>query len=650
MRTAEIRTRRLTGRTQIHPSGAQILDGVIFGRPLLKTPVRPAITIPSRRRLGYSNPQTHPDDEDEDDDSDFEDAEDDEEERAEPHTLSLFERITIGHESERIGDTAGESEDDEEDDDEEYPAGTVITVQGARLRRSGRLAGDNDPAENESVQWSDEEEQLLLENGGDDDSSLLSTDEDDYDSGDDQAALEPPRKRTKITSDTESTFPVATAPAPPTVPPGSGKKHTKSRNKRRSLTKKLNFLKSKGELPEEATNKDLIDYLASKGEQKEPAVLAPINNILDVNSDESSSESESESSLSSSSDSDSDTDTSSDSDSTDSAPSVETTKHERVTAAASNTEFQARRAALLNAIAGGGVEISHGNAVDLSNGASPAAESQDQQRTSKLDVRASQRLLLGALGHRAPRSAAERAALVARLEGKEKPKVNEQLKGHSDLNGTTNDDSHGPDFWRSHIELSAVECCGEDVQLSEPPYPFYQRWDPSQWISKKRKRKHREYEYTGEDEAYDESAYLDYDDPVENGTGTEGEEFDGFSEDDLPALPADLTTLPLAVEADLVPGDILVFSNLEVSAATNWTPAMSAVRTAKVVNEAVVVGKPLLLQLALRDCPAQNYDEEGNRVFEKFEMEEDQGLEGLLELGFGELVEPRLVSRGNAEA
>jgi hypothetical protein len=34
------------------------------------------------------------------------------------------------------------------------------------------------------------------------------------------------------------------------------------------------------------------------------------------------------------------------------------------------------------------------------------------------------------------------------------------------------------DSWLQRIDLRAVECCEEGIELNTPPFPFYHRWDP----------------------------------------------------------------------------------------------------------------------------------------------------------------------------
>ena len=45
------------------------------------------------------------------------------------------------------------------------------------------------------------------------------------------------------------------------------------------------------------------------------------------------------------------------------------------------------------------------------------------------------------------------------------------------------------DSWKDKIELAGVECCYDGVELSTPPFPFVQRWDPQQRGNSKKGRK-----------------------------------------------------------------------------------------------------------------------------------------------------------------
>ncbi|KAK4978473.1 hypothetical protein LTR66_010565 [Elasticomyces elasticus] len=105
--------------------------------------------------------------------------------------------------------------------------------------------------------------------------------------------------------------------------------------------------------------------------------------------------------------------------------------------------------------------------------------------------------------------------------------------------------------------------------------------------------------------------------------------------DDLPALPSDVATLPPLSISTAEPGDVVTFKQLEVSAATGWTPAISAQRTAALVS---IDNTQVELKLAKRDLlnKVKEYDDNGNRVYAKFEMEglseDEEDGEGILEV------------------
>jgi hypothetical protein len=129
--------------------------------------------------------------------------------------------------------------------------------------------------------------------------------------------------------------------------------------------------------------------------------------------------------------------------------------------------------------------------------------------------------------------------------------------------------------WRDKIVYRAVECVEDGVELSEPPFPFVQRWDPQQQFTKKQrngrsKRKDRDNEQYLESsswtsskrqksnsgfenhDSYDTSfpsradaisrdeAGLNYDDDVLAVEGNVTERHRDEDEDSIPPLPAGL--------------------------------------------------------------------------------------------------------------
>jgi hypothetical protein len=54
-----------------------------------------------------------------------------------------------------------------------------------------------------------------------------------------------------------------------------------------------------------------------------------------------------------------------------------------------------------------------------------------------------------------------------------------------------------PDEWRERIDLRAVELCDQGVELSTPPFPFHQGWDPQYPRKEKRKKRKRSQRASG---------------------------------------------------------------------------------------------------------------------------------------------------------
>ncbi|KAK4443078.1 hypothetical protein QBC34DRAFT_214059 [Podospora aff. communis PSN243] len=245
-----------------------------------------------------------------------------------------------------------------------------------------------------------------------------------------------------------------------------------------------------------------------------------------------------------------------------------------------------------------------------------------------------------------------------------------------------------PEAWREKIYYSAVECCDEYVELSEPPFPFVQRWDPQQRLGKSRgKRKQRNNQDYYQDhqpspkkrryaDQYDSFSYLsaaneannadvtlNYDDeeaePEHMETDHAEDAARADEEDDLPPLPEDVSTLPLVQPADVKPGMILTWKQFLLSKATNWEPQVLSLR-GKVVD--VFGGDSCRVRLAKKDRKLDRneptYDEDGTRVYDKFELpvmdeeaEEDEEL-GYRTFDFADIMEPRILCdrQGEGEA
>jgi hypothetical protein len=226
-----------------------------------------------------------------------------------------------------------------------------------------------------------------------------------------------------------------------------------------------------------------------------------------------------------------------------------------------------------------------------------------------------------------------------------------------------------PNFWQARINLSAFECWEEEFELSAPPYPFKQHWDPASKLirekaeKKKQKRKggksKRESLPVQEEEEEAEKIYLDYDDT--GATESPEAEVNAAIEDqlrqdvataahaDLPPLPEDVSTLPDLSPGDINQGAVIVCKFFSVNPIT-ITPEISGYKTAIVDREGDSGhgAGTIRLKIAQRDLPKRKkkYDSNGKRIYDaadQFFMDGEEEDDGLWEGQFGELLEGKLL-------
>jgi len=326
------------------------------------------------------------------------------------------------------------------------------------------------------------------------------------------------------------------------------------------------------------------------------------------------------------------------------------------------------------------------------DGASGTAVSSPQRR-SKVDISAGRRMLFGALGIRNPKSKSDEDKIRADLMKGVRPLANSRLADRPDTAPVDGEDGNNqsvedePESWRSKITYRAVECCHDGVELSEPPFPFVQRWDPQQqfWSGKggrrggQGKRKQRDdHAFYDEDDnrhttkkrkfrdeltegwagdgAMETDVGLNYDDKIPEEVpeqhGTEQSQFTDL--DDLPSLPKDVSSLPELRQGQAAAGMVITWKQWLLSKATNWQPTVSNV-TAIVVNAEDEAGG-LRMVLAKRDRnldrTEKSFDEDGNRIYDRFEAPDDddddvdEGAEdGYRTLQFSELMDPRILQQ-----
>ncbi|KAA8612807.1 hypothetical protein PtrSN002B_011041 [Pyrenophora tritici-repentis] len=439
-----------------------------------------------------------------------------------------------------------------------------------------------------------------------------SSDSDSGDSDSDSDAASPPDV---LSSKDGNEAEAPTTQPPKHTPPGQGLTATQIRNARRTRVNHLRRLKGLGELPENATLNDLRDYEARKQGQpeEEPRQTEPF--------------------------------------STSQGKRKRLDEDEPVEDGA--TELERRKRELMAKLR---------ESPDITAPAEKPAEpstpvierAEEEPPTKKQTPQRRLRPDTGAIG----RILARQAAPFVR-KGKAKA-VEEppEPEGASE-----------PDFWKSRINLSAFECWEEDYDLSAPPFPFQQHWDPASKLmrdkaskKKNKKRGHVLQETVlkvDEEEEDDVKMVLNYDDApatIPSSENTDAAIEDQLRNDvataaqaDLPPLPEDMQTLPDLASSDVKVGAIIACKFFTVNPIT-ITPEISDYKTATVEHEgdSGPGAGTIQLRIAARDLPKREikFDSKGNRIYNAADallMEEDDEDEGLWEGMFGELLEAKLL-------
>jgi hypothetical protein len=362
-----------------------------------------------------------------------------------------------------------------------------------------------------------------------------------------------------------------------------------------------------------------------------------------------------------------------------------------VPVSAQEEDLDERKQALLQAL--GAPRAEQGSEGVTFIEAPTSTEAASPARRMRLDIGAGRRLLFGALGLRNPKTKDDEETIKARLMQGVRPLVSRRAdEAYKDFHGDTGDhtkdaspvlDCH-PGDWRDKIAYHAVECCDRGVQLSEPPFPFVQRWDsrgqgkqyePPKRGNKKRRQQEAllqtkcDYEQEdscmglqcdvveepdrgrrwkdGNDVEYQTDIVLDYDDEFADGPPAADEE---AAMDDLPLLPHNIASLPPLEHGDAKPGMVITWKQLQLSRGTGWQPLMSDMTA--IVEQVAADGDSLGVRISRRDLllehPEKRFDEDtGKRIYEGFEApddeDEDGADDGFRELRFSELAEPKIL-------
>lgn len=681
---AEVRARTLMGRSQISGDGRKLEDGIAFGRPLLRAPVRPEVRIPARKRKRGGD--------DEDDDND----EGDKRVRfltngkasGQTEGVTVPSRKTVVVVSGK-GDDEGEEEDEEDDEDFEIEDDGSSSEAESDSSEASSSSSDSDSSD--STESSDSS----------DSSSDSSSDESSQASvkaaptsrarnpkfSTTPTTQKPSKIQAKSLPDTANKLQQTSSGASQALAiPHEGKVKTQQRNARRRDSKKLAYLKENNILPPSA---DLLTLRAWEATSDWTAEAPGLKKHMTATATSSSTLNGGESN------------------------STEDLNEEM--------DLATRRQQLLKSIASGGVEISTTGKAVPEDGADEGPEVQSNRIAAEnaalserlyreninsmaedtiasatapnrrgLDMSSAERLLYGSLGVRAPKTQEQRDALQKRLAGRQgtaapKSKTKAQSKQPEIVEEEAEEED--PDAWMRRIDLRAVECCDEGVVLSTPPFPFYQRWDPQYRKKKNRnmatyanaprkRRRGNQGNMVGElVESYDKYNQDGYGDALDYGDGDEENEEGEWDQDDLaeqqllnevnaeiptddfPPLPENVSSLTTLTSDDAQIGDYVTYTELVCSPATSWQPLMLT-RTVQLV-EKDGDGDGWKVKVALRDLPPKEYDGDGNRVYGKFEMaemsdeeeeEDSQGDERIKVIAFADLADARLLERAEVEA
>ncbi|UKZ74884.1 hypothetical protein TrVFT333_002554 [Trichoderma virens FT-333] len=305
-------------------------------------------------------------------------------------------------------------------------------------------------------------------------------------------------------------------------------------------------------------------------------------------------------------------------------------------------------------------------------GQAEASDLKDEpaKRHARVDMGAGRRLVFGALGLKTPANKADEQKIRDSLMKDVRPLVNPRVmqdNGADDTNEQPPDNNEGEDTdsWREKIIYKAVECCHEDMTLSEPPFPFrasenYQadtsyddsayyydeEFDEDQYVAETRKKSRKKKGKSaslqnGSANQDEQDVVLDYDEaPIKSSQFTDV--------DDLPSLPTDIKALPLLEPTSAQPGMVITWNQLVMSKATNWQPEMLPV-TGLIVPGGENGALHVILAKRDREDNEKMYDEvTGERVYGKFEVPDlDEGGEeedtGFRSLQWAEMIEPRIL-------
>ncbi|KAF2277759.1 uncharacterized protein EI97DRAFT_465889 [Westerdykella ornata] len=593
--TNDIRARRLSGRYQISESGQHLVDGIPFGRPLLRWPRRPQIQIPPRKRprmlddpedVGVSL-STEADNRDEEHDlsarlitsnggphmmnasrSSSEDG------KADNCQITLSTRTRRNHKSVQFGELPEAEIDSDEDDDEDFEVDNEDSSSDED-DSDDISSGESSPTSSEaSVSSSSDEE------------TESDSDTHGAESGDESESSE------SAGPDILSSKPAAARVSAP----GHGQKHTKYRNRRRQDSKKLKQLKASGKLHPDATLEDFRNYVKKSniGSEQQDAGTARM---------------------------------------TDTVQGTAGAIGETTSLTTSNVRKRKHSEK---------APISEGTTDTVRSDIHSDLEKRKRELLDQLEQVASP--MESSPAESARKRLKPNVAAIGRILGRQTRPLNKRSRADVPVTFEESPTPVDPDFYKSRINVSAFETYHSGYSLGPPPFPFKQHWDPAcetmQSIDRAdrkkngKKTKYQNSSYTAAHSAPEsalstsenvDGAVLDYGEAssldMDTGTAIEDQiRLDVATattqKADLPALPDQPETLPELSPGDVKPGAIIIFKYLAFDQA-NPMPELSDFVTGRI--EQAEPDHPIHIKLANRDrtklYKEGKIDKDGNPTF-----------------------------------
>ncbi|PVI05669.1 hypothetical protein DM02DRAFT_516244 [Periconia macrospinosa] len=610
--TAEVRSRTLCGRLQISGDGRHLLDGVPFGRPLLKKPRRPAIHIPPRKRRRVEDDTDSGANENGDGTAGettlLQITDGKHEDQLELRKSKVAKKVHFTEPNPLGLDNSGDDDEDEDEDEKFTPSSEEDSI-------------DTSSSEEDFIDTSSSAESVVSADSSDASDSSSSEEDSSSDSSSDidssSSDSGEERKRSKMFI----------------KPPGEGSKHTKRRNARRHASAHLRKLKQAGKLKEDASFDHLRAYIKLNGEEPEWDSHPPPSRAM----------ASAKGKIKRLDDEDKDKDKAADVDHSE----LEKRKQEMLAKFDESSQTEASRTENEDTNTTAEISVARPETPpDIISSKPDPAEAQPTRRL-RPDVAAIGRIL------------ARQTKNPEKITSKE-----------SQIPAVEPEGAEDPDFWKSRVKLSAFECWEEDHELSAPPFPFKQHWDPASQLMREKATKNRKKgkkrkrspvreslpSPEEEEEEEEEALVLNYDDSTDTTSKQDSDhtaaiesqllrDVEVAAKSDLPPLPEDVASLPALQTTDIQVGAVIAFKLWNIDPDT-CTPEITDYKTAIVEKEGDS-GKgagQFRLKLAARDVARKKREimKRGNRVevVEDASVLEDASVwEGM----FNELLEPKLV-------